>query len=174
MAGPDMQRLFIALAPPPMLLPSLVTLRDQLHAEVGGRAMPAANLHLTLAFLGETPAAQVPVLLARLATLSRHRAHWRIDRVGSFKTGSPKGCIVWAGGPASAGLTELVGTLWQALREDGMAFDAKPFVPHVTLLRAAGSVARTMPPLIWPLAVPQLYASIATAQGPRYARLGDP
>ncbi|TJZ76279.1 RNA 2',3'-cyclic phosphodiesterase [Chitiniphilus eburneus] len=162
------ERLFIALAPAESLRETLCAIRDRLHNQAGGRAMPAGNLHLTLAFLGDTPTARIPELLQLLAALPRREFVWRIERAGSFKAGSPKGCIVWAGGETPAPLAALVEDVWATLRANRFPFDSKQFRPHVTLLRDARPVDETLPPLDWQAGPPLLYRSVATPRGPRY------
>ncbi|GAA5785208.1 RNA 2',3'-cyclic phosphodiesterase [Chitiniphilus shinanonensis] len=174
MTGPEQQRLFVALALPQALRDALCGLRDRLHAQAGGRVVPAGNLHLTLAFLGDTPTARIGELLELLAHLPRHDFVFCIDRVGSFKTGSPKGCIVWVGGEAPPALLALKDELWAALRAGGFAFDAKRFKPHVTLLRDARPATETLAPLTWQAGPPRLYRSTPTPRGPRYEVVESP
>ena len=55
--------------------------------------------------------------------------------------------------PAAApfALPQLVAGLEQSLRSSGVPFDARPYVPHVTLLRDAqrAPVGAIEPPLVW-------------------------
>lgn len=164
----DHERLFIALSPPNRVRQALAKLRDTLLREHGGRGMVTDNLHLTLAFLGATPSHRIAELLTLLAALPPAQFSLTLDCYGSFKAQSPKGGIVWAGCETPLALTELVDALWQRLVEAGFAFDAKRFVPHVTLLRDARAGAGSCTPIVWHAGAPVLFRSEATAKGPRY------
>lgn len=115
-----------------------------------GRRMPPVDLHLTLAFIGALDEAG----LARTRDVLRaspspadsvgQDACLTIDRLGGFRGG-----IAWLG-PSTLPdwLEELARTVRGRLREAGIPFDAKPFVPHVTVRRNAGRVEGTaIPPL---------------------------
>ncbi|WP_255989667.1 RNA 2',3'-cyclic phosphodiesterase [Chitinolyticbacter albus] len=164
----ETERLFIALTPPNRVRQSLARLRDTLLRERGGRGMVTDNLHLTLAFLGVTPSHRIPELLTLLASLPPAIFSLTLDCYGSFKANSPKGSIVWAGCQTPPELAALVDTLWQRLSDAGFAFDAKHFVPHVTLLRDASPDAGPCKAIVWPAGAPVLFRTEATAKGPRY------
>ncbi len=137
-------RLFFALWPE-------VSLQMQLAAwakRAAGRArvMRAENLHLTLAFLGDTDAARLPELLALDLPFGAHRLV--LDRAGYWKHNR----IIWCGAEEEpAELAQLVAGLRARLDALGIAFDHKAFVSHVTLARNARGLdaAQAWTPIAW-------------------------
>lgn len=126
------QRLFFALWPDAAGRAALA----QWQTRVSGRLVPAANLHLTLAFLGQQAAAAVGPLTAILRTLPAPPSlQLTLDCLGYFSGQR----IVWAGmrTPPPALLT-MQQALTAALAQAG--FDPAThgaFRPHVTLARHA-------------------------------------
>jgi 2'-5' RNA ligase len=106
----------------------------RLRAQLGsGRCVPAANLHLTLAFIGELgdeDARRLAVALAGLATVA---PDLQFDRVGSFA----RARVVWVAGAPHPALLDLGSAVRALLDRERIACDPKPFVPHVTVLRDA-------------------------------------
>lgn len=162
----DTSRLFFALWPNKATRETVIELRKEFHDQYGGRAVPAEALHITLAFLGETPN-------ARFAELS---AIGRSVMTPSFQlTLSRAGC--WSGGifwlapiePPLA-LIALVMSLHGALKAEKVLFDNKRFVPHMTLLRRAGSRGTEMMVAPIELSVQDfvLVQALRTEKGARY------
>ncbi|SDI88899.1 RNA 2',3'-cyclic phosphodiesterase [Billgrantia gudaonensis] len=137
-------RLFLALNPPPELRLRLDELADIAHAHCGGRRVPTANLHLTLAFLGEVEEAKSRVLADWLRGLTITPGEWRLDAWGHF----PRPGIVWVGGQQpDPMLTALHQQLWESLEARGVTGRSGHFVPHVTLVRQATQPdSQTLPP----------------------------
>ncbi len=74
----DQHRLFVALDPAPDARAALAALSRSLCEEHGGRAPPAANLHVTLAFLGRIDLGRLDGLVHALGrALTGPRAHGR-------------------------------------------------------------------------------------------------
>lgn len=159
------QRLFIAAFPPPALRRALHRLAREQHGKLGGRCMPAANLHLTLTFLGDTPVETVPVILELLETLPLPACTLSLDTLGAFHGG-----IVWAGCEAvPPTLTDWVAELRAGLGLRKIAFDNQAFFAHVTLLRKAQPAsAAIVPALEWRINHARLYVSRATGLDPTY------
>lgn len=131
MATVDAHRLFFALWPDPASRAALAQMQQQ----VAGRAVPAANLHLTLAFLGRQPGAALAPLRDILDALACPAPTLSIDCFGHFSSQR----IAWAGMrvPPPALLT-LQASLIERLQHAGFAPDARgPYRPHVTLARHA-------------------------------------
>lgn len=107
---------------------------------------PDAPVHLTLAFLGEVDDARVPALVGALrAALAGITAFPLTARgVGAFP--SPRRPrIVWVGVREGAEeLIRLAERIRQALTDGGFFFDAKPFVPHATVLRVKRPADRAL------------------------------
>ncbi|NRR29246.1 RNA 2',3'-cyclic phosphodiesterase [Oxalobacteraceae bacterium] len=142
-------RLFFALWPDPATRAALARLQSL----VPGRAVPAANLHLTLAFLGRQPADLLPVLDALPDSLDFAPLVLAIDQLGYFA--GPR--IAWAGmREPPAALMDLQGRLMARLAEAGIAAADTHgvFRPHVTLARHAppldrGGTVASFAPLPW-------------------------
>ena len=136
-------RLFFALWPDDGVRAALARWSRELHAACGGRPTRAENLHLTLAFLGSVEDARVAEVEHAADEVAPRPATLVLDTPGYWKHNR----IAWAG--ASSALPELeslVRELREALVRARIAFDAKPFVSHITLLRDARE-PRAMPAL---------------------------
>lgn len=114
---------------------ALADWRDR-YGVAAGRAVPAANFHITLAFIGE-------VEDRKLDTLCRAVEAWApgpdtgageilLDQVGYW----PKAGIYWAGpSQPAAELAALARKLQHLGGQVGARLEKKPFTPHVTLYR---------------------------------------
>ena len=141
-------RLFFAAWPAPELQESLGKLAQDLKRECGGRAIPAQNIHLTLAFLGDVARGRLARLEEIAMAVSGQRFELNVTRVEYWRHNR----IVWAGVEhCPAALQELAARLEQALSPEGFRFDRRPYVPHITLLRdARGAPASTaIPAVTW-------------------------
>ncbi len=165
-AANDRARLFYALWPDEHTRAQLAALQSS----VAGRPVPAANLHLTLAFLGAQKRQWLPVLSALLAQLPSTAFTLEIDTYAYFR----KHRIAWAG-PTSppAALALLHQSLWQALMPLSLSLKADPgFRPHVTLARDAAPVSTPLTmPVRWKVGEIALVESIAVQGGVRYVPL---
>jgi len=164
-------RLFLALEPPEALRARLGALADLARVHCGGRRVPDASLHLTMAFLGEVEEDRAGELVEWLQGESPEGGEWRLDSWGAFRRPG----IVWAGGKTpDPALTALHEGLWDDLESLGLGGRPARFVPHVTLLRRARRLAiEALPPveLAWPWRRLTLLRSITEQDGPRYEAL---
>ncbi|MBI3522139.1 MAG: RNA 2',3'-cyclic phosphodiesterase [Chloroflexi bacterium] len=184
-------RLFVAIRFPtaiaaaasrvlPEALPAVRPVREEL-------------LHLTLAFLGETPDERLGDVTQAIAIASRAVPPFRVSlaAVGQFppRRGDAAIFLSIADGAEAAGL--LARSVRAELARAGLAFDAKPFVAHVTLGRlragaapeqraaaiaAVGALAPTA--LSFVAEQVEVMRSVLSPPGPRYsalasARLGE-
>jgi len=125
-------RLFFALWPDEPARRALAGLAGRMAVEAGGRPVPAANLHLTLAFLGEVPDERVGTACAVAADVRAGAFDLVLDRTGTFRRAG----VAWAGPSVlPAELDRLQSALESGLRAAGFALDARPFAPHLTLAR---------------------------------------
>ena len=139
-------RLFFALWPPSTLQGRLAAWANQ--AAGRGRAMRRENLHITLAFLGDTDAALVPDLIALAAGIRFAPVRLPLDRIGYWKHNR----IIWCGAREEPqALATLVEDLRVRLAAAGVRYDSKPFVSHVTLVRNVAGLpsAPAWVPLVW-------------------------
>lgn len=165
-------RLFFALWPGKEVQAELGALAQQLKDQCGGRAVPARNIHLTLAFLGNVPARRIAELRA-LACGIRERAfglivdtlnYWRHNR------------IVWAGvSCCPEPLRALAAALNSRLKPAGFRMENREFVPHITLVRDA---RRDVPPearcrIDWQIGEFALVQSVSRAGATVYEMIGS-
>jgi RNA 2',3'-cyclic 3'-phosphodiesterase len=131
------QRLFFALWPDEKQRQALSRATVKATRTCGGRPVPVANVHVTLAFLGSVPQRRVPELKAvaqrtadafsQDAPLSLHfdaLAHWPRQQIL---------CALAAEEPPLA--RALAEALKDAAAAAGFSPDLKPFHAHVTLAR---------------------------------------
>lgn len=143
-------RLFFALWPDSDVRAQLGAWARAAHPFTGGRAMRAEGVHATLVFLGETPDDRLGVIEAAAGGVRFDPFELVLDAARYW----PHNRIVWAGASAvPEPLTALATALRARLSEAVVPFDAKPFVPHLTLIRDA----RTRPagdfaPIRWTVA----------------------
>ena len=108
--------------------------------------MPAANLHLTLAFLGEIAGDRMNDLIRLGDDLPTDAIALRFDRIESWK-GARVACLRPARVPPA--LERLAGQLATGLQMAGVALESRHFKPHVTLARQTTIPAASVP--VWPV-----------------------
>lgn len=142
------ERLFIALLPGSPQRAALAAWRDGYRWP--GTALPVADakLHLTLHFLGDVDSEQIAPLADALALPFAPF---------TLQLGQP---ALWPGGIAvleplapPAALLALQQRIGSVLDELGIAREARPYRPHVTLARRAGSAQAppAAPDIAWPV-----------------------
>jgi 2'-5' RNA ligase len=137
--APGSQRVFFALWPGAPARGRLNLLGAELAQRSAGRPTPAANIHLTLHFLGEVRADRIDVLRELAAGVRAAAFLMRLDREGCF----PKAAVAWAGcSRASEPLLALHANLGRVLAGQGFEAEARAYSPHVTLVRR---IARAIP-----------------------------
>lgn len=120
-------RLFLAIHFSGETQRQLLAARDALRAQGQGLFPPDENLHLTLAFIGETD--RVEVAKRALQQVEASPFLLRFDRLGQF------GDLYWAGACESVALRALQAQLITHLSTAGFLFEKREFIPHVTLAR---------------------------------------
>lgn len=127
-------RLFFALWPEEDIRSALTQAAASLQTAWGGRRMHRESLHLTLAFLGNTPRTRLDELRACAATVTHPAFRLTLNRPGCW----PQNRVGWLGvAPTPPALTHLVSDLSAVLQGSEFSCDPRPYVPHVTLLRDA-------------------------------------
>ena len=137
----------------------------------GGRPVPAANLHVTLAFLGSVPERR----LGELAEIARgaarggslelafdHLEHWRAA-----------GLLCALPAEAPAPILALARRLQGVLAGSGFAPDLKPFRPHVTVVRKVSRPGRIdqIHSVVWRFTEVALVESRTLPEGALYSAL---
>lgn len=144
---PDQElRLFVALELPKSILDALARAQDALQEQMPRRAVRwvrGEGIHLTLKFLGETPAHQrEPIALAVAeATAGHGPLTLRAAGLGCFPNPArPR--VVWVGLEGDLGaLGALQRSMESALEPLGFRPEGRPFSPHLTLGRVRDDVA---------------------------------
>ena len=106
-------------------------------AGVKGSYVPKQNLHLTLAFIGETKDASAVKEAMRQVKYKPFRLS--VSEMGTF------GSLLWAGMKGNQGLAAAVKDIRSALDAAGIEYDRKKFVPHITLIRKFDGKWQTVP-----------------------------
>jgi RNA 2',3'-cyclic 3'-phosphodiesterase len=131
-AGDERMRLFCAVRLPGSTAEHLVEWQAR-ELRGGGRIVPSEHLHVTLAFLGSRPAGELPAIAAALREVASGAHGLRLHLRGYRETRSV-GMLTFEddGGRASA-LAERLHESLEAL--DVYRREARPWLPHVTVLR---------------------------------------
>lgn len=139
------RRVFFALWPDDATRRALVESTRSCVDAADGRSTPSENLHVTLAFVGESNAAELAAIRAI-----------QPPRVGGFDlvidtTGFRKRArILWAAPQrVPPALLALETGLWERLEEIGIERDRRAYLPHVTLARRASRANVDIEPVHW-------------------------
>ena len=157
-------RLFFALWPPRETAEALAGWAAEVQKQTGGKVTATDNVHLTLAFLGESDP-DAPVQAARRVAGRRHQLP--IETAKYVRRNE----MVWVAPAAMpVELADFVQALHAALRAHSFRLEERPFAAHVTLIRRA-KMPRSLPPLPavrWPADEFLLVRSKTSPKGSRY------
>jgi len=129
--GCEHLRLFCALRLPADVLDSLERWQEESLRD--GRIVPRAHLHLTLAFLGRRPAAELPAIAAALRTAARTSGEI-VFTPSRYRETRSVGMLVLEDSTAESG--RLAKRLFDDLEGLGVSErEQRPWLPHVTVLR---------------------------------------
>jgi 2'-5' RNA ligase len=127
-----MERLFFAIWPDGEAATRLAGLARELAEATGGKPVPAAKVHITIAFLGSVAADRAASAREAGAAVRAAAFDLDLDRLGSFRGAR----VAWAGcDGVPAGLVRLHAALARELRARGFELEERDFTPHVTLAR---------------------------------------
>ncbi|KMV35064.1 RNA 2',3'-cyclic phosphodiesterase [Franconibacter pulveris] len=139
----ESKRLFFALEIPGDVQQHIVRWRAEQFPVEAGRPIAAANLHITLAFLGDVSEEKQRILAAQASRIAQPGFQLRLDDAGHW----PRSRVVWLGPrQAPRGLLQLANLLRAQAARSGCAQSPQPFHPHVTLLRNAQHRVALPPP----------------------------
>ena len=167
------QRLFFALWPAEGPRQALARASARAARSSGGRAVPARNLHVTLAFLGSVPRRRVPELrriaqhaaaaCAREAPLALH-----FERLEFWPRQQILCALAAEEIPAASALAAV---LKDTAAAAGFTPDLKPFRAHVTVARKSTQAPRryTWRELVWRFDGFALIDSRTEPEGPVYS-----
>jgi 2'-5' RNA ligase len=168
------QRLFFALWPEEQARAALAHATAKAVRHSGGRPVPAANLHVTLAFLGAVQERRIGELrqLAESQAAAFTRAQpitLRFDHFDYFRRAQVV-CAL-AAAEDSAAVQPLASALQDASAAAGFNPDLKPFRAHVTVARKVthATVPAALRPVVWEFSAFALVSSRTEAAGPVYS-----
>ncbi len=131
-------RLFVAIQLSEEMSSSITGVMHALKkAGVKGSYVPTRNLHLTLAFIGETE--DTAAVKAAIDTISFRPFRLSLSDMGCF------GDLVWIGLKGNQGLSAAVRSVRDALDAAGVDYDRKKFMPHITMIRKASGPWQQVP-----------------------------
>lgn len=164
-------RLFFALWPDDKTRDDLDKAGQQLHAVCGGRRTKRETIHITLVFLGDVPVDRIDTLRALATQVNAASFELVLTKLGWWKHNR----VAWAAPrDVPPALAALVSDLEQALKSEGSQIDARPYLPHVTLIRKANCLG--MPSLAariaWKAEEYVLVRSVTDASGAAYEVIG--
>ena len=166
-------RLFFALWPDTRARAALSQLAEEIARDGQGRAAPPANVHVTLAFLGEVPASRLDALIAigSAAAGSAPPFPLALERIGGGRFD-----IAWLA-PSSVpeSLRRLQATLNEALVSASFPTQQRMFRPHVTLARDCSRPAHRgrVAAIEWQVQTLALVKSTPAPGGSRYRDVGN-
>lgn len=167
----ESKRLFFAIEPPAAIQRQIVRWRAGHFPVEAGRPVAAANLHLTLAFLGEVSAEKQRALVAMAGRIHQPGFSLNLDDAGQWL----RSRVVWLGTrqpPRS--LLQLANMLRAQAARSGCYQSPQPFHPHISLLRnTSHAVAIPAPGFSWTFTVDEfvLYESVFHQGRTRYTPL---
>lgn len=161
--------MFLALWPDAAIRRALQVAARPAVAASGGRAVPAANYHLTLAFLGLQPRSQWDAIGDAVSRQVPLTGTLRLERLGHFRAER----VLWAGPQRTPHvLSRQASRLRAALVANGVSFTPGPFRAHVTLARRIAQASSfDIEPIRWDYAGVSLIESDRTR--PRYKVLAQ-
>ena len=159
-------RIFFALWPPAETARALAEWARAAQRLTGGKAIDAAKIHLTLAFLGDADPQEAAAAARRAAGIAHElpieqARHWR------------ENSIVWAGPRETPPLLKaLFESLSRELYRSQFILERRPFAAHVTLIRKARAARLpALPALEWPVREFLLVRSSLSSKGSTYEPL---
>lgn len=174
MAPESTFRLFLALVPPDPVRTALGAHARHLSGRFPhARRIPSENFHLTVCFIGAVGRSERDALASWVGEFVCPQFALRLDETGTFRRAG----VVWAG---CSTVPEALFALREAAVPQAAQAGAAPsdidtarFRPHVSLLRARGSIGDVgdivlTPPVDWPVSQLVLMQSEPIRRGVRY------
>ena len=166
------RRLFFAYWPDGQTRKSLIEATSAAVASIDGQPVTAANLHVTLAFLGRVPSSRIPEI-TRIGGRGDYKpARLSFSRLEYWPR--PKVVAALADAVPEAG-QKLVDTLWERLIPLGIERVERPWRPHFTLVRRVRRPPPklSIPVLNWSCDRLALVESVSGPDGLHYTPLAE-
>ncbi|MGX9740129.1 RNA 2',3'-cyclic phosphodiesterase [Pseudocitrobacter corydidari] len=155
----ESKRVFFAIEIPTKIQRQIVRWRADNFPDDAGRPVAAANMHITLAFLGEISAEKQAALATMAGRIRQPGFTLHLDDAGQWL----RSRVVWLGTrQPPRGLLQLANLLRAQAARSGCYQSPQPFHPHLTLLRnTAHAVPIPAPGFSWEIPVSEfvLYES---------------
>ena len=141
-------RAFIAIPLPDQVLAQLADLERHLERKMPSgsvRWVRPEGIHLTLKFLGDTPADKVPDIKQALAAVAHHApaCSFTVEGLGCFPN-PRRPRVVWVGVQEPTGrLAALQDAVEEVIAPFGYPPEGRGFTPHLTLGRVRRKVSRS-------------------------------
>ena len=133
-----MMRLFVAIQLSDELKKKITgSMHEMKKQGIRGNYVPAQNLHLTLAFIGETN--EPDNVKEALGQVKYKSFHMSLSEMGTF------GDLLWVGMKGNQGLSAAAKAVREALDAAGIDYDRKKFTPHITIIRKASGSWKQVP-----------------------------
>lgn len=165
------RRIFFALRPNAAVRSQLLLWQRRLAPLLAeARAVSGNNLHLTLEFLGGLDAVQISSACQAADSVRAMSFRLELDHYAYL----PRPRVAYAGlNNVPQAALDLHQQLHSALGRLGLPLEQRPWLPHVTLFRKAGSFTPVAPPsaLCWEVEALSLMESCSTEQGVHYQAL---
>lgn len=129
-----MPRLFVGIALPDIVRERLALVRGPLS---GARWIEAADLHITLRFIGDIDNRHADEVVGFLDAIETAPFDIEMRDIGAFGGRDPR--VIWAGAEGGEPLAQLQRATERAARMAGCEPEKRPFKPHVTLARLSGT-----------------------------------
>ncbi len=131
-------RIFLGIELSARLRAGISMLQDELRPRLrAARWVPAANLHLTVRFVGETPPERADFLRANLRAPIRRAGTFELafSGLGCFPRVDKPSVLFIGVVPVGDTLLELQQSVENVMESGGFEADARPFHPHLTIAR---------------------------------------
>lgn len=133
----EFMRIFIAIRFTEDFKSALVEAQQELkNRGVTGNYCPYGNLHMTLAFIGET--FDLPSIRKAVSEVSFSPFNITLGSLGTFQT--KNGAVIWAGIQDCPAVFDLASQLRERLIANGVKFKSTEFYPHISLIRKPSAV----------------------------------
>ncbi|MCC8115363.1 MAG: RNA 2',3'-cyclic phosphodiesterase [Bacteroidales bacterium] len=130
-----MARIFVAVHLSPEVKADIQDVIEQLQEQgIRGRYERPSNLHITLAFVGETT--QTEIIKHAVKEIAFEPFSIKVSRIGCFARSG----ILWLGLTAEKQLAELARAVRQRLDHYDITYSPSPFKAHITLARDASEL----------------------------------
>ncbi len=131
-----MARIFIAIRFNDEFKKALVAMQDSLKGRgVQGNYCSYGNLHMTLAFIGESY--DLTTIRKAVSEVSFEPFGLTLDKLGSFPT---KAGVIWCGVKDNAPIIDLTKHLKERLTANGVSYKDGVFFPHISLVQHPSNI----------------------------------